>query len=66
MLKEAVSKFFDDDRKLELIIRSTFATLVDHAMMIEMPNGPTCRLIFELFELIFSCPLYNSSASVIR
>ncbi|XP_037046760.1 protein MMS22-like [Bradysia coprophila] len=66
MLKEAFIKFSDDGRKLELIVRSTFATLVDHAMMIEMPNGPTSRQIFELFELIFSCPSYNTPTSVIR
>lgn len=66
MLKEAFSKFIDDERKLELIIKSTFPTLVDHAMMIEMPNGPTCRLIFEFFEMIFRCSLYQSPSSVIR
>lgn len=66
MLKEAFSKFFEEEEKLRLIIRSTFSTLVDHAMMIEMPNGPTCRLIFEFFELIFSCPLYDNPSSGIR
>lgn len=66
MLKEAFNKFFDDERKLEMIIRTSFATLVDHAMMIEMPNGPTSRQIFEFFELIFNCPLYNKPKSVLR
>lgn len=66
MLKEASIKFIDDERRLELVVRSTFATLVDHAMMIEMPSGPTGRSIFELFELIFRCPLYNRPGSGIR
>lgn len=66
MLKETISKFYNDEPKLKLIIQCTFATLVDHAMMIEMPNGPTSRLIFELYELIFTCPLYTSPLSAIR
>lgn len=66
MLKEAFNKFYDDENKLMIILRSTFSTLVEHAMMIEMPNGTTCRLIFEFFELVFNCPLYKIESSSIR
>ncbi|KAJ6642992.1 Protein MMS22-like [Pseudolycoriella hygida] len=66
MLMEAIKNFYDEASKLELMIKTTFPTLVDHAMMIETTNGPTCRLIFELFELIFNCPLYSCRVSVLR
>lgn len=66
MLKEAFTRHSDDERKLELIVRSTFNTLVDHAMMLEMANGPTGRLIFEFFEVIFNCHWYRLPTSGLR
>lgn len=66
MLKESFNKFYDDENKLIIILKTTFATLVDHGMMIEMTNGTTCRLIFEFFELVFNCPLYRVESSSIR
>lgn len=50
VLMKAFNKIYDDEKKSELLIKPTFAILVDHAMMIEIPNRPTSRLIFLLLK----------------